>query len=56
MSCEDCAPADGKPWLTVAEVQEAIPEIEWGRGHSGELITEEVTVKLGKLWNKATKN
>ena len=55
MSCEDCAPADGKPWLTVAELQEAIPEIEWGRGHSGELITEEVTLKLEELWNKATK-
>ena len=55
MSCEDCAPADGKPWLTVAELQEAIPEIEWGRGHSGELISEGVALRLKELWNNATK-
>lgn len=38
-----------KPCITVEELEEAIPEITWRRGHSGELITPEQAEKLKKL-------
>ena len=40
-----------KPAISLEELQEAIPEIEWGRGHSGVLLPIEVTEKLKRMTN-----
>lgn len=50
ITCECCADPDGEPWLSVEELSAAIPEINWGKGHSGELLSTEVADKLEKLW------
>ena len=53
ITCEWCAEPDGEPWLSVEELTSAIPEINWGRSHSGELLSEEVADKLESLWNES---
>lgn len=41
MWCYNGAPADGPAIISIAELEEALPEIDWRRGHSGQLLTEE---------------
>lgn len=43
-----------KPSLTLEKLQEAIPDFEWSKGHSGVLLFEEVTTKLNELWEPPT--
>jgi hypothetical protein len=38
-----------KPLLSLEKLQKAIPEINWVKGHSGELLSEEVVSKLEEL-------
>lgn len=38
------------PMITIEQLQAAIPEIEWGRGHSGQLLTEEQAAKLHRCF------
>lgn len=38
-----------QPCITVEELETAIPEIEWRRGHSGEKLTEEQEFKINQL-------
>jgi hypothetical protein len=33
-------------------LKEAIPSIDWDKGHSGELLSDDVVKKLSELWNK----
>lgn len=35
-----------EPMITIEMLQSAVPEIEWGRGHSGQLLTEEQAKRL----------
>ena len=51
MDCYDCVPADQKPPVDIEMLEKEIPEIDWRKGHSGQLLTEEVTDKLNELWN-----
>ena len=51
MDCYDCVPADQKPPLNIELLEKEIPEIDWRKGHSGQLLTEEVADKLNELWN-----
>jgi len=51
MDCYDCIPADQKPPLNIDLLEKEIPEIDWRKGHSGQLLTEEVADKLNELWN-----
>jgi len=37
------------PCDTLEKLQEAIPEFEWTKGHSGVLLTEEVVTKLDEM-------
>ena len=53
ITCEYCSDPDGKPWLSVEELTAAIPEINWGSGHSGELLSVDVAAKLEDLWNES---
>lgn len=41
---------DGEPFITTEELQKAIPDFDWEKGHSGELLTEEQAYALDKLW------
>ncbi|MBR5719389.1 MAG: hypothetical protein IKX38_00080 [Bacteroidales bacterium] len=38
------------PIISTAQLQEAIPDFEWGRGHSGTLLTVDQAQKLEKLF------
>ena len=40
------------PVVSLEQLKEAIPSTDWERGHSGELMSEEVAYKLGGLINK----
>ncbi len=51
MDCYDCVPADEQPPISVDVLEKAIPDIDWRRGHSGQLLSEEVAMKLDELWN-----
>jgi hypothetical protein len=35
--------------IPLEKLQENIPEIDWSKGHSGELLSEDIATKLGKL-------
>lgn len=37
------------PCVTVEELEEVLPEIEWRKGHSGELLSDEQARKLWRL-------
>ena len=50
MDCYDCVPADQKPPLNIELLEKEIPEIDWRKGHSGQLLTEDVADKLNELW------
>ena len=52
MDCFDCVPADQKPPIDIELLEKEIPEIDWHKGHSGELLSEETAEKLNELWNK----
>lgn len=51
MDCYDCVPADKKPPISIELLEKVIPEIDWRKGHSGQLLTKEVADKLNELWN-----
>jgi hypothetical protein len=38
------------PDVTLEKLQEAIPEYDWTKGHSGELLQEDVVEKLSDLF------
>lgn len=42
---------DMEPVIPLSRLQEAIPEVEWTHGHSGELLNPETAWKLDQLWN-----
>lgn len=52
MDCYDCVPADQKPPVDIEMLEKEIPEIDWRKGHSGELLSEETAEKLNELWNR----
>lgn len=55
ITCVDCKPDTEKPWLTIDELNQAIPEINWNKGHSGQLLPEEIADRLDDLWDEAMK-
>lgn len=52
MDCYDCVPADQKPPVDIEMLEKEIPENDWRKGHSGELLSEETAEKLNELWKK----
>ena len=52
MDCYDYVPADQNPPVDIEILEKEIPEIDWRKGHSGELLSEEVADKLNELWNE----
>lgn len=51
IDCFDASPADGQPHITVEELKSILPEINWDKGHSGQLLTEGQAQKLDELWD-----
>ena len=49
INCDDAVDPDGRPLATTEELQKAIPEIDWQKGHSGQLLTEEQADKIGEI-------
>ena len=56
MFCIDCQPADECPPINIDVLEKAIPDIDWRRGHSGQLLTEEDAAMLDDLWNNLMKS
>ena len=49
ITCEDALDPELRPYATIEELEEAIPEIDWMKGHSGQLLTEEQADKIGEI-------
>lgn len=50
MVCQNTADPEEVPFISMEKLKEAIPEYNWEKGHSGELLPEDVRGKLDKLW------
>ena len=51
IGCYDFIPADNQSPIDIELLEKEIPEIDWRKGHSGELLSEETADKLNDLWN-----
>jgi len=49
IGCYNLAEPGGMPLLSVKELEAAIPEINWRKGHSGELLTPNQADALDEL-------
>ena len=49
MVCMNPVEPGKKPRISLEKLQNAIPEIEWSKGHSGALLSDEVVTKLEEL-------
>lgn len=45
---QPCAPDD--PMISIEAHEAALPEIEWRRGHSGEILTEKQELKFAETF------
>ena len=52
--CMNVVEPGGEPHISLKELQTAIPEFDWEKGQSGELLTGEVAKKLAALWSPDT--
>ncbi len=52
MGCYDCVLPDQKPPVDIDALEKALPNIDWRRGHSGQLLSEEDVEKLDELWDE----
>ena len=52
MDCYDCVSADQNPPINIELLEKEIPEIDWRKGHSGELLSEETAERLNSFWDK----
>ena len=52
MICSNPTEPGEKPLHSLEKLQEAIPEFDWSKGHSGVLLSEEVTSKLEELFEE----
>lgn len=49
MVCMNPVEPGAKPRISLEKLQESIPTVDWSKGHSGVLLSEEVVTKLEKL-------
>ena len=52
MGCYDCVLPDHKPPVDIDALEKALPNIDWRRGHSGQLLSQEDVEKLDELWDE----
>ena len=55
IACHNFAQPQGPAHLSLSELEEAIPSIEWGNGHSGVLLSPDDAAKLNDLWQSKVK-
>ena len=46
------AESGSAPHISLEKLQTAIPAKDWQKGHSGELLSEEITTQLDELWGE----
>ena len=46
---------DSDAFIPTAKLQEAIPELDWNKGHSGQLLTAKQANILDRLWEEAVR-
>lgn len=51
--CSHMANIDKRAWITMQQLEAAIPDFDWRHGHSGEQLTVEQAEILEKLWGAA---
>lgn len=51
VECWDASNPNETAMLSPEELEKTIPEINWRKGHSGELLTDEQTAALEALWD-----
>ena len=51
MLCMNPAESCDKPRISLENLQAAIPEIDWEKGHSGEVLSSDVARRLSELWD-----
>lgn len=56
ISCFDCSEPDAIAWVSIEELQMTMPDIDWLKGHSGELLTTDQANTLEHLWQINTKD
>lgn len=50
MDCYDSVPADQKPPVDIEILEKEIPENDWRKGHSGEILNDAQSAKLEEVW------
>ena len=50
MVCINPVEPEAVPSLSLEKLQAAIPEIDWSKGHSGVLLSDDVAERLNELW------
>lgn len=53
ISCEFIKGYETKPAISVSLLEKEIPEINWRKGHSGELLSEKQMMTINALWDNA---
>ena len=51
MVCQNAVEPEEVPFIPLSKLKEAIPEYNWEKGHSGELLPADVREKLDELWS-----
>lgn len=51
MVCMNPAEPGDKPHLSLEQLKKAIPSVEWEKGHSGVLLTDDIMKQLSKFWD-----
>ena len=52
MICMNPVKIGDKPIISLKKLQTAIPELDWAKGHSGTLLSDEINSKLDMLWDE----
>ena len=50
--CWGCADPDGIPCISLEQLQEELPDLNWTKGHSGELLTPAAAEMLAAAWEE----
>ena len=50
MVCQNAVKPGEEPSISLKKLKEVIPDYNWEKGHSGELLSEEICEKLDELW------
>ncbi len=56
MEFDEIIHPDRAPILDTATLQQAIPNYDWTKGHSGEMLDKESAGRLENLWNEFVVN